>query len=737
MGLRPRLLLLVLLPVIPALLLAVYTSLEQRRFGTFKVEKDAIRVVQAAVADQAALVEAGRQQLAALSRFPQGRGTNIAGFDSFFKTLLNIYTNYTDFGLVETNGTLVSSCYGRSELTNVAYRADFIRARRALDFAVGDYEPPRGQRKASITFSHPLFDERGRLARVVYAALDLAVLNSAAAKAQLPEGGVIHVFDRNGRILASSPGAEKWIGQVATNSAVVSAILEKRDGTIETDGVDGAQRLYAFMPVGTAPDAGLFVSVGIPTLLAYQETQQSLIRNLTILGIIALLVVSAALAYANTYILRPVNALVGATKQLAKGHLGARTGIVHSTGELNQLAQRFDEMAESLERQREEIEHSGKALRESEERVRMVLDTALDAVITINEKGAVTSWNKEAERIFGWAHDEIIGQTLASAIIPERFRELHERGLKHFLQTKQGAVLNRRIEITALRRDGHEFPVELAVTPIQLSDRFVFSAFVRDITDRKKAEAEIRALNASLEQRVVERTKELEEANKELEAFSYSVSHDLRAPLRRVDAFTQILLKDSSSSLGESGKRSMEAISRSVKQMGMLIEDLLSFSRMGRMDLCRTPVQLEPLVAEVIREMARDMQGRQIEWKIDPLPEVNVDKSMLKQVWVNLISNAVKYTRGRQIAVIEIRCRTNPESEFEFSVKDNGAGFDMKYVSRLFGVFQRLHAAQEFEGTGIGLANVQRIIARHGGRTWAEGKVGEGATFYFTLPKVA
>ncbi len=233
---------------------------------------------------------------------------------------------------------------------------------------------------------------------------------------------------------------------------------------------------------------------------------------------------------------------------------------------------------------------------------------------------------------------------------------------------------------------------------------------------------------------LLQRTAQLEAANKELESFSYSVSHDLRAPLRHITGYASLLEKKASPILDETTLHYVNTISESARQMGNLIDDLLAFSRMGRSEVKKTRTKLGNLVEGILKDLEEEIKDRNIEWKVGELPEVFCDGSMLRLVFVNLISNAVKFTRPRSKAAIEIQC-VPQRDEFIFFVRDNGVGFDPKYKDKLFGVFQRLHHQDEFEGTGIGLANVRRLIHRHGGRTWAEGELENGATFYFTLPK--
>lgn len=254
-------------------------------------------------------------------------------------------------------------------------------------------------------------------------------------------------------------------------------------------------------------------------------------------------------------------------------------------------------------------------------------------------------------------------------------------------------------------------------------------ALEKEIAERKHAEEEIRLLNHDLEQRALQ----LEAANHDLEAFSYSVSHDLRSPLRHIIGFAEVLEEDEAPRLSEEGKQHLERIRKAGFKMSSLIDDLLHFARYSRVELNATDVDMNKLVAEVLDDLEPDLKGRTVHWKIDQFPPVSADPGLLRQVVVNLISNALKYSSKRAISKIEIGCKQAPR-ETLFWVRDNGVGFDQTYAKKLFVVFERLHNQEQFEGAGVGLATVRKIVSRHGGRTWAEGKVDQGATFYFTLP---
>ena len=362
-------------------------------------------------------------------------------------------------------------------------------------------------------------------------------------------------------------------------------------------------------------------------------------------------------------------------------------------------------------------------LRRSQQMFQRLFEHAPDAIILADRTGRIVRANDRAEALFGYPRAELAGGNVAM-LLPERFRDRQGQHLAEYFAAPRSRIMAADLEFFARRKDGSELAVDITLSPLETEDGLQALAILRDISERKATAEKIRAQNT-----------QLEAVNRELEAFSFSVSHDLRAPLRHVDGFAGLLTEHAGPVLDDLGRHYVATISDAAKQMGRLIDDLLAFSRMGRAPLNLVDLDHDVLVATVIRDGRFERAGRAIDWRIAPLPRVRADLAMLRQVWSNLLDNAVKYSGKNPQPRIEVG-HTHDEPEASppvFFVRDNGAGFDMAYVDKLFGVFQRLHDSAEFEGTGIGLANVRRIITRHGGRTWAKGRVGEGAAFFFTL----
>ncbi len=368
-------------------------------------------------------------------------------------------------------------------------------------------------------------------------------------------------------------------------------------------------------------------------------------------------------------------------------------------------------------------ERDAESLRRSESRLSHALDLAQAAAISVDDGRRIIAYDERAERIFGHSAREALGRPL-DILIPVRLAEEHRRHVADFGAAAETARrMGERSDVCGRRRDGSEFPAEVAISKARENGAWVFTAVVRDVTERKRAEEELRASAARLAA-----------ANEELEAFAYSVAHDLRAPLRHIGGFIQLLAKRTGAALDDESGKYLATISESAERMGVLIDDLLAFSRLGRAPMRRNRVDLGALLRAAAKELEPDSGDRRIDWRLSPLPEVEGDPAMLRLVLFNLLSNALKFTRPRRAAVIEVGTLDDGPGRVAVFVRDNGVGFDMRYADKLFGVFQRLHGEDDFEGTGIGLANVRRIIVRHGGRTWAEGTAGGGATFCFSLP---
>lgn len=385
------------------------------------------------------------------------------------------------------------------------------------------------------------------------------------------------------------------------------------------------------------------------------------------------------------------------------------------------------------ERKRNEL-----ALHDNEARLSSVVGSAMDAIISVNSDQRIVLFNAAAEQMFQCPAAQALGQPL-DPFLPPAARAAHHQQVEDFGKT---GVTNRRMgrlgTVRGRRLNGEEFPIEASISHVEMSGQKLFTVILRDITERLKAEAAIKQLNAELEERVRLRTRELETTNRELEAFCYSVSHDLRAPLRSVDGFSQAIVEDYAAKLDEEAKAMLERVRAGCRHMGRLIDDLLNLSRLSRAQMLQVPVDLTALAEEIVHDLRHAQPERQVDVQIARDLQATGDPGLIRALLTNLLSNAWKFTGqapapriefGKMDAADHVKTGTAAV----FYVRDNGAGFDMKYADKLFAPFQRLHSAAEFPGSGIGLAIVQRVVQRHGGAVCVEAAPGAGATFFFTL----
>jgi signal transduction histidine kinase/HAMP domain-containing protein len=794
-SLQVRLLLLLLLALLPGFGMTFYLGFGQRQQAIGNAKAETLQFARVIAANQGRLIDAERQLLVTIADLPEVLNGNAAACHARLADLRRQYSRYANLTVVTPAGATACSALPFTPPASVTQRSWFQRVTSTRRFVVGDYQVGTITGKATINLAYPILDEDRQIQAIVVAALDVGWLNQLLVEAQPSEGTTLSLIDRRGTIVAHYPDPKQWVGRSLSDAPIVRTVLAQGQGTAELSDLDGVARLFAFQPfVDAEQQASLWIVVGMAQSMVFAEADWGFIHSLIVLGVVALVAMAVDWAGADWLILRRITGLVRVAGQVAAGNLNVRTGLAYDRGELGQLARTFDDMAQALETRQAQASRAEAALQRAVERLELLhqIDRALIAeegpeaiaAAALQPLRELLGVPRAIVNLFDLAAGEVewlaavgrrrmrLGPGVRYSI---RFMGDVEALRRGELQLIDVHALPPGPETEALLASGVHvymvvpmiaageligalsfggapgpFPPEqvsiaqetamqlaIAIAQARLHDRIKRQSEELELRVRERtqelytAQAELQKTNAEL----VQLTSKLEAANKELEAFSYSASHDLRAPLRSIDGFSQVLLEDYGSTMDALGQDYLQRIRMATQRMADLIDALLELSRVTRAELSRKPLDLTAMARIIAEELRRQEPARAVEFALAEDLTVSGDPRLLRVVLENLLGNAWKFTAKKEQTRIEIGSLRQPDGVLAYFVRDNGAGFDMQYAQKLFGAFQRLHRVGEFAGTGIGLATVQRIIHRHGGRIWAEGVVDHGATFYFTLER--
>lgn len=728
----------VLIALAPIFGAVIYLSMSEQTGALEGAGASLRNQVQLMANGQQALLDGARDMLTPLGRASIRRADKPQACNTYLREANGLFPRYSHLGFADTDGNVVCRSSTNLSPLNVRDRRYFQNAVRTGRFTVGEYLISRILGTPAIALSLPVHLPSGQLLGVQYAVLELTALEMQLRNLAVPQGTTALVTDADGTVLAWAGPHLQRVGEPAADGFLLEAIRGRRTAAGKAQDARGREWLYAVQPVTSEGAGGLVVASLVSTADVLAPATRRLQVQLAVLLAIALAASFSALWIGDRLLARPIDDLVEKIHALEHWEhpVAADAAAGVEVRELRRISSGIDNLALALALRWAELDAALASLQEqqawleeSERRYRSQFEASPQPMWVFDAATlAFLAVNDAAVAHYGYAREEFMEMSLASIVAPEERHLLPERIATMRVQSHEGIRARHR------RRSGHLIDVEIATHPIDWNGRAACAAIIYDVTSRILAEQSWQRLHETLERKVAERTRELQLANEELDAFSHSVSHDLRGPLHIVDGFCAALLARHRDALPAQAAHYIDRIRAGTVQMNALIVDLLAFAKTGRAPLVPEQVDLAPLAANVIAQLRQRFPERQVSVEIEePMPAFG-DPCLLAIVLDNLIGNAWKFTSRAPQAVIRIGRAANAAATGTYVVSDNGAGFDMAHAAKLFKTFQRLHSAGEFEGTGIGLSIVHRIIQRHGGRIWAESEPDEGARFYFFLP---
>jgi PAS domain S-box-containing protein len=723
-SLRFRFIFLVLIAAIPAIILTIYTGFEQRSIARRSSQDDALRIARLVASHHAAQIEGARQLLIALARLPQIHSLDGEICNPILQELAPLYPQYTSIRVTDANGRVMCSSLQDQRGMSLANRPYFQDTIQTGAFTVGDFMIGTTTEQSIVPFSYPFFGENDQFMGMVVATMSLDWLIELARDVDLPELSAILMVNSEGTILARYPDPEIFIGRTVPEAHLIQLILQTSyEGFAEMEGIDGIERLFAFNSLAGLLHEGAYISVGIPTSIAYAEANYILTRNLLLLGMVTLIALAIALLSSDRLIFRSIRGLVEVTRSLASGQMKARAEENTGPEEINYLARSFNYMANT-------IEHRDLEIRQAEAKYRNLIEQ-IPAITYILEIGADSSFSfisPQIETFLGYKPSEWTDN-------PKLWLEiiyLEDRtDLKEYILESRRSGLAYEAEYRLKSKSGEYLWIQDKAVPVlDIRGKPLFlQGILTDITNRKKTEEALKDYNVKLER-----------SNRELQDFAYIASHDLQEPLRKIQAFGERIETKYGDSLGDVGIDYLKRMQQSAARMQNLINDLLSYSRVTSKANPFIKTDLNRVIKDVLGDLGERFKATSGRAEVKDLPEIEADPVQMRQLLQNLVSNALKFHQNDNPPVVKIYSQVKQHhngrnnQHVQLFIEDNGIGFNEKYLDRIFQPFQRLHGRLEYEGSGMGLAICRKIVERHNGSITAKSTPEQGTTFIITLP---